>query len=561
MDVFADEAGYSGTQLMNADAPVFVLATCNICPDEARLLIEKFRPAGSNELHFAEQCNEHIGLFIELIRQLKEYSEHIFVNVAHKPYVTLIKAFDFWIDCQHELVGRTIYTDRRMRGLANMAYLGLNIEWGQERLFRFLRSFQDMMNGSDQASYDQFWQMAHGTTWEADTLGADFVAQLCDAEKALGGRVHRDKLRKQGNVMDVVLTMEKQALSYWSAVTPDHVDYFHDEASEFAQQKTIWTALVSDTGEPREFKVGDRVYSFPLKMRTTSFVRSEECYPVQLCDVLASSINLVFKRMFGVTSEPEIAEQFRDAGVLEFVKDGVWPSTDPDDWKVEPGSDVDRALEYTSSRIASTRKPNVAEQSEVMNAMEALRDKDYRNAYIGLKGVAAKANIFSVGPYLILGLMTEAGLFVKPNASEADNWYLKAINEPDRDGRFVLPLLLLQEHGCRVDRFLTLLEKCAEDGNVEAGYKLASLSMQGLPGHAERNLGRALRWAAKTAPHYTPSQTLLACMYQRGIGTPVDLNKAIHWYTAAASSGDAEAIEMLVKLAERAESTQRKRIK
>lgn len=546
MDVFADESGYSGTALMNADAPVFVLATCSISDEDAKTLVSEFIPNQATELHFAEQHAEHLDHFIALLEKLRsDYSDRIFINVAHKPFVTLIKVFDFWIDCMFELVGTTIYTNRRNFALANMTYWALIREFGQPTVFQHLRRFADMMNGTDRDSYESFWKNLGTLECKPKTIADTFVKQLCEAESLLGGRVHRDKLQRV-NTMDLVLTMEKQALAHWSAITSDYVDYYHDQASEFAQQKALWTELVSDTGEERTFKIGKMTYKYPLKMRKTTFVKSQDCYQVQLCDVMASAINLVSKRMFGIASDAAAADRLHKCGVLDLVKDAVWPSDDPADWKEDPDSEYDKALDYTSSRVGSSRPIQTTDPNEVAACMNALKTKDYKAAYIGLKKIAVRRDVFSVGPYLLLGLMTESGLFVKQNQEQADEWYSKAITSPDRDARFILPLILMEnDHGCNIKQFLFLLERSAETGNAEAGYKLAALYMNGIRGHIAQDLKKAFHWAKRTAPHYTESQKLLGCCYHHGLGTKKNLPQAIHWYRRAAQTGDEESLEVL----------------
>ena len=113
MDVFADESGYSGTELMNADAPVFVLATCSIEVDVAEKLVKEYMPKGADEIHFAEQFAHNVDKFVDLLVRLKSFKDQIFINIAHKPYITLIKAIDHWIDPMLELKGSTLYHVRR----------------------------------------------------------------------------------------------------------------------------------------------------------------------------------------------------------------------------------------------------------------------------------------------------------------------------------------------------------------------------------------------------------------------------------------------------------------
>jgi len=56
----------------------------------------------------------------------------------------------------------------------------------------------------------------------------------------------------------------------------------------------------------------------------------------------------------------------------------------------------------------------------------------------------------------------------------------------------------------------------------------------------------AIKYLTKAAERgHVQAQYELAFMYENGIGSEIDIKKAIDWYTAAASHGYAEAIKAL----------------
>lgn len=554
MDVFADESGYSGTKLMNADSPVFVLATTSIPAKVASELVAQALPAGMEELHFAEQHAAHLNRFTKLIEKLSEFEDQIFVCVAHKPYVTLIKAIDHWIDPMLELRGTTLYESRRNYAIANMTFYAALEECGQDNFFRLLRSFSEMMNGSDLQSFSQFWNKLAQTNCRTGSIPQMFTEDLLRSEQVLGGRVYRDRLRQMDmEIMDVVLTMEKLALSHWSAKTPDFIDYYHDQASEFSQQKWIWKELVSPNGPERTFNVGRLKISYPLKMRSTTFVDSRKCPQIQICDVLASSINFILKAACGLKHDRDAVQALLDVGAFGFIQNGVWPSNDPSQWTEDLTSDSAGMLEHASTRVGiafsvkdSKKKMSLA---EVQAGMNALKTRDYKNAYIILSKAAKQRGFNTVIVEIILGFMHDVGLFVPVSKAKADEWLLKAINNSDFELKYLgITYLMVRDHGADPHRLISLLLECAESGNAEAGYKLAGLYLNGMEEVFQKDLKQGFYWAKKIAPLYTNAQMLLASCYKNGKGVKRNLPLAKHWYKRAALGGNENAVEELLMM-------------
>lgn len=534
VEIFADESGYSGTKLMNADAPVFIVATSSISNETAAHLIRDSFPDLKGELHFAEQRHEYRDQFLALLKRLLEFDDQIFVALAHKPFITLIKTIDHWIDTALELRGETLYKNRRNYALACVTYHAIFAECGQAAFFKYLRSFQDMMLGTDVQSYNKFWNSMRAVNCPEGSVSRRTVDNLVASESLLGGRTYRDSLRALPlDPMDIVLTMEQLAIHHWSKLAADdRITYVHDAASEFAGMAWLWDKITSHANESDEFKIGDRRYDFPLKVVETKFVDSKNHPAIQICDVIASSLAEITKKTFGLKYDETLVNQLLELDIVRFVKAGVWPSDDPKDWIEDPSSQSAEMLEHGSTRMGKAideKRPSLSlTEKEVIDCMNCLKRREYKEAFICLKKLEKMRK--QAGLQLIIGYMHDVGLFVPQSTEQALEWFSKAISNADPDFDFLMALHIIEDQGCDPKRFISLIREKAEAGDPEAGYKLAGLYLHGLPGHLGKDQNEVFYWANKTAPTYLNSQRLLSACYFKGIGVKRNQELGAQWF-------------------------------
>lgn len=97
----------------------------------------------------------------------------------------------------------------------------------------------------------------------------------------------------------------------------------------------------------------------------------------------------------------------------------------------------------------------------------------------------------------------------------------------------------------------------AELGDAEAQYNLGVMFDQGAS--VEQDLAQAASWYRKAAEQgFLDAQTNLGMMYYRGEGVAADCNEASKWLQLAADKGDAEAANLLERLASSSEADDQK---
>src|SRR6266851_1180784 len=100
LDVYLDESGYTGDDLMNADQPIFVLASAALPADEAAGVIQQyFGTTGLRELKHSVLASRSKGqqMVIEFVRFAKE-SGAFAVEGWHKEYTLVTTMVDFWVE-------------------------------------------------------------------------------------------------------------------------------------------------------------------------------------------------------------------------------------------------------------------------------------------------------------------------------------------------------------------------------------------------------------------------------------------------------------------------------
>jgi hypothetical protein len=100
MDVFLDEAGYTGSDLINEDQPVFILASTIVDALEARALLDSHFDKPQPEVKYVKRAKSHRGRsqILEFLRALKVDCRRVAFFSFHKEYLLLTNLIDFWLE-------------------------------------------------------------------------------------------------------------------------------------------------------------------------------------------------------------------------------------------------------------------------------------------------------------------------------------------------------------------------------------------------------------------------------------------------------------------------------
>src|SRR6202521_4944618 len=100
MEVFLDEAGYTGPDLINEEQPVFILASTIVDTLEARALLDFCFDKPQSEVKYVKRAKSNRGRsqILEFFRALKVDFHRVAFFSFHKEYLLLTNLIDFWLE-------------------------------------------------------------------------------------------------------------------------------------------------------------------------------------------------------------------------------------------------------------------------------------------------------------------------------------------------------------------------------------------------------------------------------------------------------------------------------
>ena len=145
---------------------------------------------------------------------------------------------------------------------------------------------------------------------------------------------------------------------------------------------------------------------------------------------------------------------------------------------------------------------------------------------------------------LQLGYAYEHGLGVERDSSAATQHFKAGAARTNPVCMGYLGLQYLKGHGVERDSgdAYRWLERAAEKGVVLAECYLATLLAEPSSGNIKQNLPLSMKMLISSARKgFLPAFSFIAARYVKGLGVPVDLKKALHYYTMGAELGDPDS--------------------
>jgi TPR repeat protein len=189
----------------------------------------------------------------------------------------------------------------------------------------------------------------------------------------------------------------------------------------------------------------------------------------------------------------------------------------------------------------------------------AYKEKKYKEAVSWYEKAADRGHVYA---WTILGAMYLTGDGVPRNYEKAYYWSEKAAVKGVAEAQNNLGVLY--QHGAGVsqnyDTAKYWYQQALENGYSKASeqivnidrlkkFKSQDLYIDGVEAYGEKDYVKALSLYKQSAElGYMSSQYSLASMYDRGLGTERDIDKATYWYEKAADQGSENAAARLKKL-------------
>jgi hypothetical protein len=325
-----DEAGYTGEDLLNAEQPIFALAS-TILDDSVCQAIYRdvFQGVKAQELKHVALARKAGGQqrVIEFLRAVYEVREKIRAYPVHKEFCLLTMLVDWWVEPSMHRHGYDLYERGGHIALSNLSYVTLVSVGSPSFLRLMLQKFQVMMRERSPQAFREFWGFLSASHDTAHPLVREILEYFIHAGIDLG-MAHLRSLPEK--VMDIAMTVAAGNVNHWRSTLTGPFDIIHDKSSPMAREKWLWDQLVSPTQKPAELGAGDRRWHLPLNVVSTTFQESHNILQLQFADLLAGSMARYTASRIDKARRGEYTDKLEEVGIRQFLMGGIWPSDEVD---------------------------------------------------------------------------------------------------------------------------------------------------------------------------------------------------------------------------------------
>jgi hypothetical protein len=311
--IFIDESGYTGEDLFNAEQPFFTLASLNLSEEKCKFLTDKyFGEINARELKHSNilKYPKQQEMVTNFLKELANTPDIVKFSVSDKRYVLITKMVDNLIEPLLYESGYDLYNQGGNIGLSNVLYYMYKTHLSKIEFEDILRNFQIMMRERTTVSYENFFKIFNNTfSNELDELN-DFF-KLWYLKKS-----PEDIFSFPKNNLNIAFTCAFKMVADWSKISKKQHSLIHDNSSNMSKEKKLWDYLVGTDIPSSVVGYDTRIMKLPIQLKETSFVDSKDWSGLQLADILAGSINYVFKWLEDIVPESSYPKE-----VHNIVKD------------------------------------------------------------------------------------------------------------------------------------------------------------------------------------------------------------------------------------------------
>ncbi|MBI5172792.1 MAG: sel1 repeat family protein [Candidatus Melainabacteria bacterium] len=544
MQIYLDESGYSGTNLISAES-VFVLASCTLSDLESdQLFGEIFGSLPQDaELKHSELRRTNPDMVVEFVKRIAaDFSEKFAAYAICKKYALIAKLVDAWVESSFYELDMDFYQNNGHRAFAILLFYSLTTLETPSFCREVLLSAQNMMNRRDPEEARKFFDMLEIARESINPDTWEFFELLITSAKHLGFK-HVETMSE--SALDLCIPALLATTAHWRNQTNEELILLHDKASELEQAKWTWNGMSAVDAPAHTFESEYLKWEFPLKVSETHFVDSKQHRQIQFCDLLAGAMAEALRFEIGDHCDKEYAKDLWQAGVGNLLIGGVWPLLDDAKIKDKTANHQEQISYFVhllqdiaekAGNRKGKRKPEFDAVVESDSARRCLREGRNEEAFGHVKKLSdAGFPFFQV----LLAEMYEAGCGTAQSESKSMGLYHAAAKKGFAPAQRTLALAYLRGEKIKQDlsKAAMLMLNAAEQGEPRAQHDLGTFYFLGKG--VEKSLEKSCDWHEKAADQGFPdSQRELASAYMQGEGRPKDRKKAYALYERAALGGD-----------------------
>jgi hypothetical protein len=322
--IYFDEAGNSGSNLLDNNQPVFVLLSHNYSDAESEILLEKLKSLSqAEELHFAKlkKFQKFRNAIIDCLNHDLIQENRMYHYYAHKRYMICIQIVDQLIEPVYYDLGEDIYKSGKNLSTANLMYILSSNNWDKDIFNEMCGHFVKWMRYANENDCKLFYEATirlHSNTLEIYRDILNLILLSAKFIKSITGAISKYTL-------DATLSCFVDHCNYWAKIYKDPFDITFDDSKQIEYWKEM-IAFLTDALPSAEVGYDSRMHKYPLLINTLKTGTSISYVGLQLADVLASSINHVAVQIHNNKMDDFSNEIMKSRLFNNTIGNRMWPS-------------------------------------------------------------------------------------------------------------------------------------------------------------------------------------------------------------------------------------------
>jgi hypothetical protein len=351
-DIYIDEAGNTGQDLLNEDQKAFVLASNNFS-NEQLLELSKALPK-SDELHFVALKGSRNGResLLKFLNHPLISEENIQCFAAHKEFVASIHIVDRLIEPVMYDVGIDIYRYAENINMSNVIfYFGKSGIWNSELFDTMLTSFMQMMRKKTSETIETFYSDAENLLRTIPSSDKTLMKLVMESRNQITSILESiDKFS-----LDVTLSGFYVICDLWHKRTGKRLRVFQDDSKQISHFREYIDFTVKIPMDKQEIGFDSRKMTFPSQIEELQMVSSENILGVQISDLIASSIAFMYSNKN--PKHNELVNSIKASRLLNLTNNHtLWPSTIEQFEKIQRDGKGQNPLDFLATQLLKSRR-------------------------------------------------------------------------------------------------------------------------------------------------------------------------------------------------------------
>nr|WKF58245.1 hypothetical protein HUO10_002743 [Paraburkholderia busanensis] len=325
MHLFCDESGNTGVDLLNADQPLFSLASTNLDSERAAALVRPLLRQKQVEAKYTKLRGSKDGqaALLQFFSSPELSPATAKALVADKRYYLITHLVDKLIEPTVHESGLDLYDGDGAVGLVNVWYYAGHIIFPEGAWEKVLRSFLRAIRERSTVVYADFDQTLRTAFLAAPLKNRDIAAGLAISLGRIREFVEPFPLHTFDPAPDLFTMM----INKWMVSVTGFFDVTHDQSKPLRRHEPFLRALMTPV-VTRTIGYGERQAELPLRIRELDFGDSVSHLPLQVADLIAGAVVDCLLAWSGKRLSTDFHEAMRATRLPDLLVDGMLPSTD-----------------------------------------------------------------------------------------------------------------------------------------------------------------------------------------------------------------------------------------